>query len=72
MKEQIINVEGMSCGHCKQAVEELVGQLIGVKEVVASPDDNQVRVIYEDPASIIISKMLFSMLDMKLFKKSFI
>ncbi|WP_323706772.1 copper ion binding protein [Mammaliicoccus sciuri] len=52
MKEQIINVEGMSCGHCKQAVEESVGQLIGVKEVVASPGDNQVRVIYEDPASI--------------------
>ncbi len=52
MKEQIINVEGMSCGHCKQAVEESVDQLIGVKEVVASPDDNQVRVVYEDPASI--------------------
>lgn len=52
MKEQIINVEGMSCGHCKQAVEESVGQLIGVKEVIASPDDNQVRIIYEDPASI--------------------
>lgn len=52
MKEQIINVEGMSCDHCKNAVEESVGQLIGVKEVVANPSDNQVRVVYEDPASI--------------------
>ena len=42
----------MSCAHCKQAVEESVGQLIGVKEVVASPEDNQVRVVFEDPASI--------------------
>ncbi|GAB1612400.1 MULTISPECIES: copper ion binding protein [Mammaliicoccus] len=52
MKERIIDVEGMSCAHCKQAVEESVGQLIGVKEVVASPEDNQVRVVFEDPASI--------------------
>ena len=52
MKERIIDVEGMSCAQCKQAVEESVGQLIGVKEVVASPEDNQVRVVFEDPASI--------------------
>ena len=52
MKERIIDVEGMSCANCKQAVEESVGQLIGVKEVVASPEDNQVRVVFEDPASI--------------------
>nr|WP_263315094.1 copper ion binding protein [Mammaliicoccus sp. Marseille-Q6498] len=52
MKEKIINVEGMSCDHCKKAVEESVGQLIGVSEVVASPEENQVRVVFEDPASI--------------------
>ncbi len=30
MAKAIITVKGMSCGHCKQAVEKAVGDLTGV------------------------------------------
>ncbi|MEG6586545.1 copper chaperone CopZ [Dendrosporobacter sp. 1207_IL3150] len=30
MEKQILKVEGMSCGHCKNAVEKAVGSLPGV------------------------------------------
>ena len=31
MANQVFNVEGMSCNHCKNAVEKAVGGLPGVK-----------------------------------------
>lgn len=31
--EKIIHIEGMSCGHCKAAVEKALGDLTEVKEV---------------------------------------
>ena len=32
----ILNVSGMSCGHCKAAVEKAVGALPGVSKVEAN------------------------------------
>lgn len=37
-------VPGMSCGHCKAAVEGEVGQVAGVDSVVADPDTKLVVV----------------------------
>lgn len=45
MKE-ILNVQGMSCGHCVKSVEESVGQLEGVNEVNAKLADAQVEVSF--------------------------
>ncbi len=37
-----LNVEGMTCNHCKATVEKFVGKLEGVKTVNATPADNSV------------------------------
>lgn len=45
MKE-LLNVQGMSCGHCAKKVEESVGQLEGVNEVNVKLADAQVEVSF--------------------------
>ncbi|EKU47141.1 copper ion binding protein [Staphylococcus massiliensis] len=52
MNEEVLRVDGMSCAHCKQAVEQSVGALQGVKKVTATPEKDEVVVSFEDPASI--------------------
>jgi copper chaperone len=37
-------VPGISCGHCKQAIEEEVGQLAGVTEVLVDVEGRTVTV----------------------------
>ncbi|MFD1020210.1 copper chaperone CopZ [Thalassobacillus hwangdonensis] len=49
MEKQTLRVEGMSCGHCKSSVEEGVGNLEGVSQVLVDLDDGLVTVEY-DPA----------------------
>lgn len=44
---EILKVEGMSCGHCVKAVEENVGELVGVSAVKASLDNNEVSVEFD-------------------------
>jgi copper chaperone len=43
----ILNVVGMSCSHCENAVKKAVGALKGVKEVVVSLEKKTVIVGYE-------------------------
>lgn len=47
MKE-ILDVQGMSCGHCVKKVEDSVGQLEGVNQVNAKLDDAQVEVSFNE------------------------
>lgn len=47
MKE-ILDVQGMSCGHCVKKVEEGVGQLEGVNQVNVKLDDAQVEVSFNE------------------------
>lgn len=42
--EKIIYIEGMSCGHCKAAVEKALGAVDGVAKVEVSLDEKLAKV----------------------------
>ena len=48
MTQITLNVEGMSCAHCKAAVEEELGKLSGVEHSNADPQTNIVEVRYDE------------------------
>ena len=48
MTEKTLNVQGMSCGHCKTAVEEELGKLPGVERSNADPQKGTVEVAYDE------------------------
>lgn len=41
-----LKVSGMSCGHCKEAVERAIGVLPGVSKVEANVEDGKVEISY--------------------------
>ena len=47
MEKVILNVSGMSCGHCVKAVEGSVGALNGVKEVNVQLSEGKVEVHFD-------------------------
>ncbi|MFZ7103548.1 MAG: copper ion binding protein [Peptococcaceae bacterium] len=47
----VLKVDGMSCGHCKNAVEKAVGALNGVDKVEAKLEAKEVVVVY-NPALV--------------------
>lgn len=47
MEQTVLNVQGMSCGHCVKAVEGSVGKLDGVQSVSVHLDENKVDVQYD-------------------------
>jgi len=44
LSQTIIKVEGMSCSHCKAAVEKALKEISGVEEVQVNLDDKEVVV----------------------------
>ena len=46
--EKIINVEGMTCNHCKMAVEGALKKLAGVNNAIVSLENNSVTVTYDE------------------------
>jgi len=44
MRERSYVVDGMSCSHCKAAIEEEVAKVAGVTSVLADPDTKVVVV----------------------------
>ncbi|KRG08385.1 copper chaperone CopZ [Staphylococcus sp. NAM3COL9] len=48
MTTETIKVEGMSCEHCKQAVESALTNLDGVTTADVSLEENNVKVDYDD------------------------
>ena len=48
MTEETLNVEGMSCAHCKAAVEEELNKLSGVDYSNADPEAGTVEVRYDE------------------------
>ncbi len=48
MKEITLNVEGMSCAHCKAAVEGELARLPGVERADADVDRGTVEVSYDE------------------------
>ena len=47
MEKVILNVQGMSCGHCVKAVEGSVGELAGVETVKVNLEQAQVEIAYD-------------------------
>jgi len=47
MQKAILNVEGMSCGHCVAAVNKAVGALAGVANVEVSLQEKTAIVEYD-------------------------
>lgn len=47
MKDITLNVEGMSCQHCVNAIETNVGKLNGVSSVKVQLDDGKVDITYD-------------------------
>ncbi|WP_409272235.1 copper chaperone CopZ [Neobacillus sp. SCS-31] len=50
MEKTLLNVEGMSCGHCVKAVEGSVGALEGVERVLVDLKEKTVAVEYKGDA----------------------
>jgi copper chaperone len=48
MTEKTLNVEGMSCGHCKAAVEGELNRLSGVERANADIEKGSVEVTYDE------------------------
>lgn len=48
MKELTVSVEGMSCGHCKNSVEEALNDLAGVEFADVDLDTEAVTVKFDD------------------------
>ncbi|WP_138417305.1 copper chaperone CopZ [Aquibacillus sediminis] len=48
MKNITLNVEGMSCGHCKAAVNGALEEIEGVNSVDVNLDTGKVEVSYDE------------------------
>jgi copper chaperone len=48
MQNLTLNVQGMSCGHCVNAIEKSVGQLTGVELVKVNLTDAQVYLAFNE------------------------
>jgi copper chaperone len=48
MKNVILNVNGMSCSHCENAVKKAVGNLDGVSNVSVDLEGKTVTVDYDE------------------------
>ena len=51
MQSKTFKVPNISCGHCVHTVQNEVGELEGVKSVVAAEDTKTVTVEWEEPQS---------------------
>lgn len=49
MQTRTFKVPNISCGHCVHAIQNEVGELEGVKSVVAVQDTKMVTVEWEEP-----------------------
>lgn len=49
METKTFKVPNISCGHCVKTIQNEVGELAGVKKVVASQDSKLVTVEWEAP-----------------------
>jgi len=48
MTQEIIQVVGMSCQHCKDSVESALANLNGVQSAEVNLEENNVRVEFDD------------------------
>lgn len=48
----VLNIEGMSCGHCVQKIEKFVGELKGVESLKVSLENKSLEVSFSEPCTI--------------------
>lgn len=46
--EKVIGVNGMTCGHCKKAIEDALNNLEGVQHVAVNLEEGNVTVKYDE------------------------
>jgi copper chaperone len=51
MRTQVLRVKGMSCEHCKRAVESALEDLPGVADAMANLEQDEVRVVLTEEVS---------------------
>ena len=51
MNTLTVKAPDISCGHCVHTIQSEVGELPGVKNVVANEQTKQVTIAYEQPAT---------------------
>ncbi|OPY21494.1 MAG: putative copper-exporting P-type ATPase A [Methanomethylovorans sp. PtaU1.Bin093] len=51
MTQEIININGMMCGHCQATVEKAIKAVKGVKNVKVDLEKKQAAVEYDDAAT---------------------
>jgi copper chaperone len=56
MENITLNVQGMSCGHCKAAVETALKEIVGVENATVNLEAGNVEVSY-DPQKATVSTM---------------
>jgi copper chaperone len=61
MKTDILKVNGMSCGHCENAIVHALKKLDGVSSVTANAKNGMVSVTYDD--SIIKTDLIIETID---------
>lgn len=47
MEKVILNVSGMSCGHCVSSIESAVGKLDGINSVTVQLSEGKVEVSFD-------------------------
>ncbi len=62
MERIVLNVEGMSCSHCENAVKKAVSALDGVKTVDVDLEAKTVTVEF-DPSKVTIDKIKVEITD---------
>ena len=50
MSTIVLNVEGMSCGHCVKSVEGALSKLAGISSAQVSLENKNVTVMYDEAA----------------------
>lgn len=56
MAKSVLNIEGMSCGHCVESITEVLHGLTGVQEASVVLEENAASISY-DEAKITVSEI---------------
>jgi copper chaperone len=54
------SIPNISCMHCVHTIQTEVGELAGVKSVIANPQTQQVTIVFEPPATEAVIKSLLA------------
>jgi len=52
MESKTFSIPNISCGHCVRSIKNELSDLDGIKTVEGNPEDKQVAVEWESPATL--------------------